>query len=1741
MDRQDKLSQMIRNSFPNFKKLGKDMMTAGACISRMDQLKKRWQEFESNHNKLSKDESVSAEDEYFKTGQYDIIYEAFLTNMGLFQDQLLHVKRETMQLSAQPGVDGVIAEMDVNRTKLPQIVINDFSGDIQDWVRFRDTFKEMVIDRPNLPNIFKMNYLRTYVKGEAAELLQEVPSGGEHFPTAWRVLLSHYDNRRLLVNKLMKKLMALPPMANETATELMRVLNGVRNLLQALKALGSPVDHWDHFTVFLTRSKITQKCQSKWEDNVKQVGNSVEPDTFADLCKFLEAERNALSLLESTKDYTNKAPQDKNELKAATTSRGRKSNNFVQAKQEKSACPVCSEAHTIEQCSKFRRQSVGERRQTLGRKRLCYNCLGAHMMKDCKSNITCYMCNGKHHTLIHAPSKKSGAKSSSEDKDGPASEALDSSASTSQNVLAVASSRVCDDRLEALLATARVQVLSEEGQSATVRALVDQCAQSSFITEELCQRLRLKKRQVNVPISGIGQGPANSRSEVEIAIRPHFKSQFELTFKAYVLPVITSYRPLCKSPEDWPHIKGLQLADPHFARPGRIDVLLSTQIHALIMREGLKTGDDTSPIAMKSHLGWILSGSAERPGQGGTIVCLQVDDKLNDQLKSFWEVEEPPHVLPWSKEDKQCEEHFKRNTVRLPDGRYQVRLPLKCGAPVNWLDSRQIAKSCLLSLERKFAKNPSLRAEYSSALEQMIRSDQMRKIEIAPDSYDSHYFMPHHAVVKDSSTTTRVRPVFNASARNAAGSSLNEHLMTGPNLLPQLVSVVARWRRYPIAFAADVSKMYLQVRIHPEDWKLQTILWRDDPRKEIEHYALTTVTFGSGPSAFLANRTLRQLADDEEDRFPLASPIVRNEMYMDDVLSGAFDVESAIRKRDQLSALLSAGGFTLAKWMTNDAELLKSLNPDTLAKEATLKVGLGFAVLGLVWEPQSDVFRFNVMLKPLVNPITKRKVLSSIAGMFDPAGWISPVLITLKIFMQSLWLLTKEWDAPLPEEESEKWRAFEVDLRQLPSITIPRWLGTTKEAYLEMHGFADASKLAYAAVLYVRIIQRGRVKVVLLASKTKVAPLKTLSIPRLELCAAHLLAKLAASFAATADFAQANLHLWSDSRNTLHWIHGIPARWPVFVANRCADIVQHVPQACWHYVNTRQNPADLASRGCTVSDLLCDRLWWQGPEMLSLTARPWVSDEADYTQCVPEEDSSSECVALTQNVSAQQDCEFFARFSSYPRMQRVLVYCLRFVKKLTSRRGISVKLPFEPSDDDEINVQELIQAELQLCRMAQRTALAYELQCIESNSPLSKRHYLAKLCPISVDGLLRVGGRLSNALIPEDQKHPIILPTHSRLVTLLIDNMHRRLFHGGVSLVVMHLRQRFWIPKVKITVSARLRKCVVCLRYRSVTSSQRMADLPAARVTPDRCFKSAGLDYAGPFRLKASRFRGEFSYKGYLAVFVCMVTKAIHLEAVSSYDADSFIAAFKRFTARRGRCFHLYSDQGTNFVGADAELRRLHSKGSEAYKSICANLRDEHGTTWHFNPPSSPHFGGLWESGVKSVKHHLKRMVGDALLTYEEFATLLTQIEAILNSRPLTELGEDPKNDPVLTPAHQLIQESSFIVAEPPIRKERFGPLERWKRITQLTQVFWDRWSQEYLHTLQKRNKWMSPKQNISVGDVVLIKDEVTPCARWPMARVSQLHPGRDGLVRVVTVTTAKGSYKRPVVKIVKLIDHEEC
>lgn len=316
-----------------------------------------------------------------------------------------------------------------------------------------------------------------------------------------------------------------------------------------------------------------------------------------------------------------------------------------------------------------------------------------------------------------------------------------------------------------------------------------------------------------------------------------------------------------------------------------------------------------------------------------------------------------------------------------------------------------------------------------------------------------------------------------------------------------------------------------------------------------------------------------------------------------------------------------------------------------------------------------------------------------------------------------------------------------------------------------------------------------------------------------------------------------------------------------------------------------------------------------------------------------------------------------------------------------------------------------------------------------------------------------------------------------------------------------------------------------------------MGQLPRTRVTPSRPFLFTGVDYAGPVALKAWRGRGHRTYKGWLCIFVCFSTSALHLEVVTDSTSDTFIAAFRRFTGRRGVCHTLYSDCGTNFQGADAELQRLFRAGTRE-STQAANSMANDGTTWVFNPPGAPHMGGKWEAAVKSVKHHLRRTIGESSLTFEELTTLLTQIEAVLNSRPLEPLSDDPDDLSVLTPGHFLIGEALTAIPEPSLREVNVGRLSRWQYIQSRLQHFWDHWSSGYLQQRQAISKWHHPSHEIRVGSMVLLTNENLPPAKWALARVLELHPGQDGLTRVVTIRTATSTLKRPIAKLALLPIH---
>ncbi|XP_066590775.1 uncharacterized protein [Prorops nasuta] len=634
--------------------------------------------------------------------------------------------------------------------------------------------------------------------------------------------------------------------------------------------------------------------------------------------------------------------------------------------------------------------------------------------------------------------------------------------------------------------------------------------------------------------------------------------------------------------------------------------------------------------------------------------------------------------------------------------------------------------------------------------------------------------------------------------------------------------------------------MFRQILVENYDKDFQRILWAPDQNMPPRDYRLVTVTYGTVSAPYLAMKTLRQLAIDEGHRYPYGAQCLLEQSYVDDIFSGGDDLSDAILKRDQLVAILQTAGIDLDKWATNTPELLPSGSLTVYDSNVDKFIISDQAVktLGLIWHPSTDRFSFNVQIDTVWSQATsKRVVLSNLARLFDPLGWLSPVVVRAKILLQDICILKLDWDSPLPTDVLLRWKNYCQNLQHVPEVSVNRWLRGVSISKGELHEFSDASMRAYAAAIYLRTIDDDcNYQISLLIAKSKVAPVKTVSIPNLELCGAVLLVKLFRHVLRLDLFKKLPVMAWSDSRDVLAWIRKHPSHWKVFVANRVSYIQTELPSAVWRYVPTRDNPADLATR-----------------------------------------------VAL----------------------------CYRFVDNCRRQKSGSPKAYGSPT------CKELDEARLSTIRLVQSSTFSKELTLLKEKRLLLRSSVLQKLNPfLDKHGIICVGGRLNHSALPFPEKHPPILPKDSALSQLFVQQSHRLALHGGPTLTLSLLTQQVWVVGAIRLVKRHVRACVTCFRARLRRHLQQMGNLPAARVTPSRPFTVSGLDYAGPFSLRFAKGRGQRSYKGYISLFVCFATKAIHLEAVGDLTTQAFLAALRRFTSRRGVCQKIYSDNGTNFQGA---------------------------------------------------------------------------------------------------------------------------------------------------------------------------------------------------------------------------------
>ncbi|XP_073954835.1 uncharacterized protein [Choristoneura fumiferana] len=1274
------------------------------------------------------------------------------------------------------------------------------------------------------------------------------------------------------------------------------------------------------------------------------------------------------------------------------------------------------------------------------------------------------------------------------------------------------------------------------GPGITLRCLIDQGSQASFITEAAVQLLGLKKIPHKSSISGLGSeesAPIASKSRVNVKISSLLNPNFTVNIDAFVLSKLTSVLPNKHIVvELWSELSKLELADPSFNVPGKVDVLLGADVYGQILLDGIVKAPHGAPVAQRTSLGWILSG----PIHGNNSVyhrnisANHIHISENDLLKRFWELEADNFVTnpkeQYTDDERKCEELFATTTQRDSAGRYIVKLPFRNTDPgCIHGKSLNVATKRFAQLERRFARDSPLKTRYSQVINEYIELGHMETVPEEEIYKNDAVYLPHHPIIREDKLTSKLRVVFDASCPGTNGVSLNQDLLVGPSLQPDLRHIILRWRTHPICLVADIVKMYRQVKVTQGDADYQRILWRDNSQEELKHMRLLRVTFGTASAPYLAVRALHQVAHDEGEKLSLAAERVLNHFYVDDLLTGCESVEEGKQIYKDLIQLLRKGGFELQKWSSNSEQLMQEFNEDNKQTEGSvqLKIDTVMKILGLTWNRSTDEFEYSVQLPPLERPITKRSVISNIARLFDPLGWLAPVIITAKIFIQKLWLSGIEWDQEIPPQLLNDWLSYRERLNQLIKFKLPRWVHTSSDdQILELQGFSDASSEAFAAVVYVRAVSKdGNVHVALVAAKTKVAPIKQVSIPRLELCGAVLLTRLLKEVGEVMKIDKINIHAWTDSSVVLSWINSRPNKWKTFVANRVSEIITLIEPSQWSHVSSKDNPADCASRG--THQLEQELLWKSGPSWLQQKNISYTKTTSESTNL--EKKNNKICLLNTSGINhnrAEDSEDLIRRFSRLRKLVRVVAVCKRLGKRARH----------EPICQWLTSKE--IQDSLRTCiKMVQEIHFKEELTALKENRSISRKSKLISLNPkLDEDGILRVHGRLDYSSIAEQMKRPIILPSKSHFTKLVIDHAHDKTLHGNPQLMLNYIKSKYYIFRATNVVKLFVRKCVICTRYAASSRHPFMGQLPTVRGTPNRPFCQSGVDYAGPINIRTSKGRGHHSYKGYICLFICMATRAIHLEVVSDMTASGFLAAFKRFTARRGHCKDLWSDNGTTFVGAARELRQLYA---EERSSIAIEIADQlaaNGTTWHFIPPHSPNFGGLWEAGIKGTKHHLKRVIGNSTLTFEEMTTVLSQIEACLNSRPMSRINDSSEEPMPLTPGHFLVGEPLVLPPDENYEAANINSLRRWQLTQRMVQTFWRRWSHEYLTQFHHRYKWTHQTPEPAVGNIVLIKEDDLPPAKWLYGIIVDKHPGLDGITRVVSLRCKGNIIKRSVGKL---------
>jgi hypothetical protein len=1598
------------------------------------------------------------------------------------------------------------------RVKLPKLTIKKFDGDLTKWVSFWDAFEASIHVNSQLTDIDKFNYLRSFLESAAYEAISGLTLTSANYSEAVDTLKRRFGNSQLIINKHMDALLALPSVTSHNDLKGLRHLyDSVESHVRGLRALGVSSDSYG--------SLLTSMLMNKLPGEIRLVIARELNDEHWEVDKLMEIIDKEVDARERSigQQLMRKTPHKSLPTGAV----------LVTSNSRPTGCVYCGGDHQSDQCTVITEPQP--RKETLRKAGRCYVCLRKyHTSRNCRSKSRCTHCNGRHHSTICL---RSGDQSSQQSQISP---------TPPTNTMYI------DSNTPILLQTAKLHLVNpsrDTSPSLTVRGVLDSGSQRTYITRRIKSRLHLSAlSNESLHIKTFGASPGMETQCELVNLGVHVSNGEVIMLNALVVPFICNpitFQPISVSRERFDHLMGLELADSADAQESlEIDVLIGSDSYWSFVTGNIIRGI-CGPTAVQTKMGWVLSGPAGPPEistnlifnatHALTVSTSEADSSLDEQLKQFWTLES----LGIMEDEPSVHETFLQH-IKFNGERYQVSLPWKEAHPT-LPTNYDLCLKRLNGVLRKLKNDPHLLNEY-----ERIISDQLKKgivepvIETTPVEGKLIHYLPHHGVVRQDKATSKLRIVYDASAKVQGHPSLNDCLHTGPNFGQSIFDILLRFRVHQVILTGDIEKAFLMIAIEERDRDVLRFLWVDDAKKEspkIKLLRFARVVFGVSCSPFLLNATVNHHMEAYRNEDPLFVEKFQSSIYVDDVTLGSEDVMTTYELYIKSKLRLSQAGFKLRKFVSNSQELrrLVKLNEQSLEDEIT-DDGETHKILGIIWNFTHDSLLFDVdcvahkmdALEP-----TKRNVVSLTAKFFDPLGIVSPVTVLFKIFFQELCVSGVNWDDTLTEEQLERWNQLKKSLGGPRTLIIPRLYFETPLSSLEnpqLIGFCDASRRAYAAVVYVRAIVDGTIQVKFVAAKTRIAPLKEITIPRLELLAAVLLSKLIVNVRAAleSELSLDNLICYSDSTVTLYWIYGHNREWKQFVENRTKTIRRLVPPHSWRHCPGECNPADIPSRGLTFTELLSSDLWLRGPDLLYTME---VHDDAVVGE-MPEECARevkknvtlllAEGSAIKQRIGLLMECK---DFSSLHRLLRVTGLVIKFIRLISSKNS-ELKINSIPLGNTDIARLYWIQeAQIQLTQDPK-----FELWRRQFNVSLDEQQ------------IWRCNTRMSNSRLISSAKNPALLHKKHPLIKLIVENAHIRTLHGGVKDTLTELRSAYWLIGGRQFTRQLIHRCVRCRRLEGMPYKGAVPPpLPAYRVQQSRPFQYTGVDFAGPMYVKSSMVSDK--PKTWMCLYTCAVTRAVHLDLVPDLNTMTFLRCFKRFTSRRGVPKKIVSDNGKTFVSASSTLASIFNDPD------VSNYFESLQIEWSFNLQRAPWWGGLFERLIRSTKRCLKKVLGKASVTYEELLTILAEAEAVLNSRPLTFISSEDSDEP-LTPSHLMFGFRVLSLPEPtssdedPCFQTASDLNRRSKYLTRISDTFWRRWRKEYLLELRELHRFNKQGHGVDspvkVGEVVTVFEENLPRSLWRLGVIDAVIGSADGQkraarVRVLSKTGRPVILQRPI------------